>query len=94
MQHLIDNLQYRVPLLIVLITLTTTEILYVMGMPIHFDLWRCFQVLLDAIIVCQLIFLLIIRNEIRRLGLMSRNLNLNNKMSIEEFEEHKKQVTK
>ena len=62
MEHLIDNLQCKIPLLIVMATLLITELLYLLGMPLQIDFKRCVIVLLDAIIICQFMFLIIMCN--------------------------------
>lgn len=67
MQHLIDNLQCKVPLLIVLATIFITELLYICGIPLFFDFAKSFDVLLTAIIVCQAMFLILMKNETKRL---------------------------
>lgn len=93
MQHLIDNLQCKVPLLIVLVTLFLTELLYLLGLPLIFDFYSSFKVLLDLVIVCQIMFLIIMRNQLRKLQLQSSVLRLTNKMTPEQFIMHTRQTT-
>jgi len=93
MQHLIDNLQCKVPLLIVLVTLFLTELLYLLGLPLIFDFYESFKVLLDAIIVCQLMFLLLMRNQLRKLKMQTSILQLTNKLTSEQFKLHVRQTT-
>lgn len=93
MQHLIDSLQCKVPLLIILSTLFLTELLYLLGMPLIFDFYDSFKVLLNIIIVCQLMFLLLMRNQIAKLSSEICKLSLNRKYSSEEFRQHVRTTT-
>jgi hypothetical protein len=74
-------------------TLFMTELLYVFGMPLIFDLYESFKVLLDAVIICQFMFLVLMRNQIKKMDMQAFNLRLNKKMTNEEFELNKMQVT-
>jgi hypothetical protein len=67
--------------------------LYVFGMPLIFDLYESFKVLLDAVIICQFMFLVLMRNQIKKMDMQAFNLRLNKKMTNEEFELNKMQVT-
>ena len=93
MQHLIDNLQCKVPLLIVLATLFLTELVYLLGLPLIFDFYESFKVLLDAVIICQLMFLLLMRNQLRKLEMQISILQLTNKLSPQEFAEQIRRTT-
>jgi hypothetical protein len=65
----------------------------VFGMPLIFDLYESFKVLLDAVIICQFMFLVLMRNQIKKMDMQAFNLRLNKKMTNEEFELNKMQVT-
>ena len=93
MQHLIDNLQYKVPFLIVLATLFLTELFYLLGLPLIFDLYEGLKVMLNVVITCQVIFLLLIRNQLRKLEMHTTILQFTNKFTVEEFKEHTRITT-